>query len=83
MKSLTESLAHELRETPQTNLTAHLLMCDVWQDIVRIDQSIKKRQFHKNDKIVESCKHAKDGNGRLHFLGLVSFIVAGWVGLCS
>ena len=43
----------------------------VWQDIVRIDVSIKKRQFHKNEKIVESCKHAKEGNGRLHFLGLV------------
>jgi len=44
----------------------------VWQDIVKIDVSIKKRQFHKNDKIVESFKHAKDGNGRLHLLGLVS-----------
>ncbi|THH28672.1 hypothetical protein EUX98_g5522 [Antrodiella citrinella] len=44
----------------------------VWQDIVKIDVSIKKRQFHKNDKIVESCKNAKDGNGRLHLLGLVS-----------
>ena len=43
----------------------------VWQDIVKIDVSIKKRQFHKNEVIVESCKHAKAGNGRLHFLGLV------------
>ena len=43
----------------------------VWQDIVRIDVSIKKREFHKNPKIVESCKRAKDGNGRLHLLGLV------------
>ena len=45
----------------------------VWQDIVRIDVSIKKRQFHKNETILESCKHAKEGNGRLHFLGLVSY----------
>lgn len=45
----------------------------VWQDIVRIDVSIKKREFHKNPKIVESFKHAKDTNGRLHLLGLVSF----------
>ena len=43
----------------------------VWQDIVRIDVSIKKRQFHKNEAILESFKHAKEGNGRLHLLGLV------------
>ncbi|KAJ7453314.1 phosphoglycerate mutase [Mycena galericulata] len=44
----------------------------VWQDIVRIDVSIKKREFHKNKNILESFKHAKEGNGRLHLLGLVS-----------
>ncbi|KAF9812534.1 hypothetical protein IEO21_06173 [Rhodonia placenta] len=44
----------------------------VWQDIVKIDVSIKKRQFHKNEVILESCKRAKEGNGRLHLLGLVS-----------
>jgi len=44
----------------------------VWQDIVRIDVSIKKKQFHKNPVILECCKRAKEGNGRLHFLGLVS-----------
>jgi 2,3-bisphosphoglycerate-independent phosphoglycerate mutase len=43
----------------------------VWQDIVRIDVSIKKRQFHKNQAILESCKRAKEGTGRLHLLGLV------------
>ena len=43
----------------------------VWQDIVKIDVSIKKRQFHKNEVILESCKRAKEGNGRLHLLGLV------------
>ncbi|KAJ7194006.1 BPG-independent [Mycena pura] len=41
----------------------------VWQDIVRIDVSIKKREFHKNKSILESFKRAKDGNGRLHLLG--------------
>lgn len=46
----------------------------VWQDIVRIDQSIKKRSFHKTDKILEAVKRAKEGNGRLHLLGLVSTI---------
>ncbi|KAF8076920.1 phosphoglycerate mutase [Lyophyllum atratum] len=44
----------------------------VWQDIVRIDVSIKKRQFHKNKAILDSFQHAKDTNGRLHLLGLVS-----------
>lgn len=44
----------------------------VWQDIVRIDVSIKKRQFHKSPHIVECMEHAKNGNGRLHLLGLIS-----------
>ncbi|KAJ3809090.1 BPG-independent [Lentinula lateritia] len=44
----------------------------VWQDIVRIDVSIKKREFHKNPQILESMKRAKEGNGRLHLLGLIS-----------
>ncbi|TFK67436.1 cofactor-independent phosphoglycerate mutase [Pluteus cervinus] len=44
----------------------------VWQDIVRIDVSIKKKQFHKNPVIVQSFERAKEGNGRLHLLGLVS-----------
>lgn len=43
----------------------------VWQDIVRIDVSIKKKEFHKNPQILESMKRAKEGNGRLHLLGLV------------
>jgi len=43
----------------------------VWQDIVRIDVAIKKRQFHKNDAIRESFERAKSTNGRLHLLGLV------------
>ncbi|KAJ7624536.1 phosphoglycerate mutase [Roridomyces roridus] len=44
----------------------------VWQDIVRIDVSIKKRELHKNKNILESFERAKSGNGRLHFLGLIS-----------
>ena len=43
----------------------------VWQDIVRIDQSIKKRTFHKTENILKSFNHAKDTNGRLHLIGLV------------
>jgi 2,3-bisphosphoglycerate-independent phosphoglycerate mutase len=44
----------------------------VWQDIVRIDVAITKREFHQNKTILESMKGAKEGNGRLHLLGLVS-----------
>ena len=44
----------------------------VWQDIVRIDVSIKKRQFHSNPNILASFKRAKESTGRLHLLGLVS-----------
>ncbi|KAJ3993598.1 PGM protein [Lentinula boryana] len=44
----------------------------VWQDIVRIEVSIKKKEFHKNPVILRSLERAKDGNGRLHLLGLVS-----------
>ncbi|KIJ19546.1 phosphoglycerate mutase [Paxillus involutus ATCC 200175] len=44
----------------------------VWQDIVRIDVAIAKKQFHENKIILESMNRAKEGNGRLHLLGLVS-----------
>ncbi|KAK0187274.1 cofactor-independent phosphoglycerate mutase [Armillaria mellea] len=44
----------------------------VWQDIVRIDVAIKKREFHKNKVILESFSKAKEGTGRLHLLGLIS-----------
>ncbi|KAG7440103.1 cofactor-independent phosphoglycerate mutase [Guyanagaster necrorhizus] len=44
----------------------------VWQDIVRIDVAIKKREFHKNKIILESFNKAKEGTGRLHLLGLIS-----------
>ncbi|KAJ6521688.1 hypothetical protein B0H19DRAFT_704680 [Mycena capillaripes] len=41
----------------------------MWQAVVRIDVVIKKRAF--NETILASHKRAKDGNGRLHLLGLV------------
>ena len=47
----------------------------VWQDIVRIDVAIKKKQFHKNPALLASCKRAKEGNGRLHALGLVCVLI--------
>ncbi|KAG9307284.1 hypothetical protein G9A89_017112 [Geosiphon pyriformis] len=42
------------------------------QDIVRIDLAVKNKAFNKNDEISRSFDHAKNGSGRIHFLGLVS-----------
>jgi len=44
----------------------------VWQDVVRIDQSIKKGEFVKNEVIHKTLEAVKNGNGRLHLCGLVS-----------
>lgn len=44
----------------------------VWQDVVRIDQTIDKGEMNKVPKVKESFERAKNGNGRLHFLGLIS-----------
>lgn len=44
----------------------------VWQDVVRIDQTIKKGEMATVPGIVDSFTRAKNGNGRLHLLGLVS-----------
>ena len=44
----------------------------VWQDVVRIDQTLKNGELGKVENIHKSFQRAKDGNGRLHLLGLVS-----------
>ena len=44
----------------------------VWQDVVRIDQTIKNGELNKVENIKKSFTRAKEGNGRLHLLGLVS-----------
>lgn len=44
----------------------------VWQDVVRIDQAIKKGEFASTEEIKKSLEAAKNGNGRLHLCGLVS-----------
>lgn len=44
----------------------------VWQDVVRIDQTIKKGEMNKVENLVKSFQRAKEGNGRLHLLGLIS-----------
>lgn len=44
----------------------------VWQDVVRIDQTIEKGEMESVENVKKSFQHAIDGNGRLHLLGLVS-----------
>jgi len=44
----------------------------VYQDIVRIDQSIKDKSIRKIPALQDAFKRAKEGNKRLHLLGLVS-----------
>lgn len=44
----------------------------VWQDVVRIDQTIKKGELDQNEIILKTFKGAKDSNGRLHLAGLIS-----------
>ena len=44
----------------------------VWQDSVRIDQTLKNGKLNQVENIVKSFNRAKEGNGRLHLLGLVS-----------
>ncbi|KIV96154.1 2,3-bisphosphoglycerate-independent phosphoglycerate mutase, variant [Exophiala mesophila] len=44
----------------------------VWQDVVRIDQTIKNGELNKVKTITDTMQRAVDGNGRLHFLGLIS-----------
>ena len=44
----------------------------VWQDVVRIDQTLKKGELNKIKTLTNCFQKAKDGNGRLHLLGLIS-----------
>lgn len=44
----------------------------VWQDVVRIDQTLAKGELKKVGNVINSFQRAKDGNGRLHLLGLIS-----------
>ena len=43
----------------------------VWQDVVRIDQTVKKGEMGQVENVKKSFQQAIDGNGRLHLLGLV------------
>lgn len=44
----------------------------VWQDVVRIDKTIKDGLLDQNDVIMKTFNAAKEGTGRLHLAGLIS-----------
>ncbi|OGQ34613.1 MAG: phosphoglycerate mutase (2,3-diphosphoglycerate-independent) [Deltaproteobacteria bacterium RIFCSPHIGHO2_12_FULL_43_9] len=44
----------------------------VFQDLTRIDESIRDRSFFSNQTLIEAFKKAKDNSGRVHLYGLVS-----------
>jgi 2,3-bisphosphoglycerate-independent phosphoglycerate mutase len=44
----------------------------VWQDVVRIDEAIRRGEIDKNEVIMKTFKRAKEGTGRLHLAGLIS-----------
>eukprot|EP01006_Ploeotia_vitrea_P046392 TRINITY_DN67023_c6_g1_i1.p2 TRINITY_DN67023_c6_g1~~TRINITY_DN67023_c6_g1_i1.p2 ORF type:complete len:551 (-),score=330.55 TRINITY_DN67023_c6_g1_i1:29-1681(-) len=43
-----------------------------FQDLVRINKAIEDGEFRTNKVLLETFERAKGGNGRVHFLGLVS-----------
>ena len=44
----------------------------VYQDLTRIDHSIRTGDFFKNDALCNAIKHCADGRHNLHLVGLVS-----------
>lgn len=44
----------------------------VYQDLTRINKSIKDGDFYENEKFLNAVKHVKENNSALHLFGLVS-----------
>lgn len=44
----------------------------VYQELTRINKSIREGEFFKNPTLIKAFETAKNGNGRIHFFGLVS-----------
>ena len=44
----------------------------VYQELTRINKSIREGEFFKNEKLIEAFKTAKNNGVNLHFMGLVS-----------
>jgi len=49
---------------------------------VAINKSIEEKTFHNKPNLVKMFSRAKDGNGRVHFLGLVSSVSCNQVVVC-
>lgn len=44
----------------------------VYQELTKINKSIREGDFFKNEKFLNAIEHAKKNNSSLHFMGLVS-----------
>src|SRR5690349_22281216 len=44
----------------------------VYQDLVKINLSIRNRELNSNPVLVEALEYAKTNNKKVHFIGLVS-----------
>ena len=44
----------------------------VYQDLVRINNAIKDKSFFENETLLNAIKEAKEGNKKVHLMGLVS-----------
>lgn len=44
----------------------------VFQDLPRIDNSIKTKEFFNNSAFIKVCNHVKNNNSNLHLMGLLS-----------
>lgn len=44
----------------------------VYQDLTRITKAIRDGEFYENRVLKDAMNHAKENNGKLHFLGLLS-----------
>ena len=56
-------------EVGHTNLGAGRV---VYQDITRIDRAVADGTFFANPVLVAAARHAREGGGRLHLMGLLS-----------
>jgi 2,3-bisphosphoglycerate-independent phosphoglycerate mutase len=44
----------------------------VWQELTRINKSIEEKEFFENSVLTEAFDKARDNDGRIHFMGLLS-----------
>lgn len=44
----------------------------VYQELTRINKSIREGEFFKNQTLIDAFQQAADGKGKVHFIGLVS-----------